>query len=68
VAPFKDEVNMKRVRCFVASVEYRDSVGQPHEETFPVNVEDYSTATTVAVSYVLQVLKLQDFELRIVGA
>jgi len=59
---------MKRVRHFVASVEYKNAEGQTKEETFPVNVEDYSTATAVAVSYVLQVMKLQDFELRIVGA
>lgn len=59
---------MKRVRSFVASVEFKDSMGQIREETFPINVEDYSTVTAVAVSYVLQVMKLQDFELRIVGA
>jgi hypothetical protein len=54
---------MKRVRRFVASVEYKNAEGQAKEETFPVNVEDYSIATAVAVSYVLQVMKLENFEL-----
>ena len=58
---------MKRVRRFVASVEYKNAEGQTKEETFSVNIEDYSVATTVAVCYVLQIMKLQDFELRIVG-
>jgi hypothetical protein len=59
---------MKKVRRFTASVEYRDAEGKNLEESFPVTVEDYATATALAESYVLQVMKLREFELRIVGA
>ena len=59
---------MKKVRCFVASVTYREIDGKDKEETFPVCVTDYSTAQSLALSYVLKILKLEDFELRIVGA
>jgi hypothetical protein len=59
---------MKTVRRFVASVTYREVDGKDREETFPVNVMDYSTAQSVAFTYVLQTMKLEDFELRIVGA
>lgn len=59
---------MKKVRCFVASVTYREIDGTDKEETFPVRVMDYATAQSVALTYVLQTLKLEDFELRIVGA
>lgn len=38
------------------------------EEIFPVYMEDYLAAKSLALSYVLQVLKLRDFELRMVGA
>jgi hypothetical protein len=59
---------MKKVRCFVASVTYREIDGTDKEETFPVHVMDYPTAQSVAFTYVLKILKLEDFELRIVGA
>lgn len=59
---------MKRVRRFIASVEYKNAKGQTREETFPVTVEDFTTATAVAERYVLEVLKLSDFELRMIGA
>jgi hypothetical protein len=59
---------MKKVRCFVASVTYREIDGTDKEESFPVRVADYATAQSVALTYVLQTLKLEDFELRIVGA
>jgi hypothetical protein len=49
-------------------VTYRDSVGLEVEETFPVVSFDPGAARDLALSYVLQVLKLTDFELRIVGA
>jgi hypothetical protein len=58
---------MKKVRCFVASVSYRED-GADREESFPVRVMDFSTAQSLALTYVLQTLKLEDFELRIVGA
>ena len=59
---------MKKVRCFVASVTYRENDGTDKEESFPVRVMDYATAQSVALTYVLQTMKLEDFELRIVGA
>ena len=59
---------MKRVRRFEACVTFRSPEGVQREETFPVLVEDYDAAKSTAISYVLQVLRLQDFELRIVGA
>jgi hypothetical protein len=57
-----------KVRRFTASVEYKDAEGKTKEESFPVTVEDYTTAKDLAETYVLQVLKLRDFELRLVGA
>jgi hypothetical protein len=59
---------MKRIRRFDACVTYRGPEGVDVEEIFPVYMEDYLTAKAIALSYVLQVLKLQDFELRMVGA
>jgi len=58
-----------KVRRFTASVEYKDAEeGKTKEESFPVTVEDYVTAKALAESYVLQVMKLREFELRLVGA
>jgi hypothetical protein len=59
---------MKRVRRFEACVTYRGPEGRDVEEIFPVYVEDYLTAKSVALTYILEVLKLQDFELRMVGS
>jgi len=59
---------VRKVRCFTASVSYRDKDGADQEETFPVQASDYSSATSRAFAYALLVLKLQDFELRMVGA
>jgi hypothetical protein len=59
---------MMKVRPFTASVTYRNADGQTTEETFPVRSSDYTAASRLAVAYILQVLKLQDFEMRIVGA
>ncbi|HEV2856719.1 MAG TPA: hypothetical protein VHC97_28285 [Thermoanaerobaculia bacterium] len=59
---------MKKVRRFVVSVTYRETDGTDREDTFPVQVETYEMARSVAFTYVLQILKLEDFELRIVGA
>jgi hypothetical protein len=59
---------VRRVRCFTASVSYQDKGGAKREETFPVNAPDYSSATSLAFAYALLVLKLKDFELRMVGA
>ena len=59
---------MKKIRRFTVSVEYKDTEGRSREEVFPVQVGDYSVAKAIAVSYVLQIMRLSDFELRIVGA
>lgn len=59
---------MRKIRCFTASVTYREVDGTDKEENFPVWVADYPTATSVALSYVLQILRLEDFELRVVGS
>jgi hypothetical protein len=58
---------MRRIRRFEAYVVYRSSSGEEREETFPVQVEDYEVAKTLTLKYILQVLKLKDFELRLVG-
>jgi len=59
---------MRRIRRFEACVTYRSLEGEEREETFPVQVEDYETAKSIALTYILQILKLRDFELRIIGA
>jgi hypothetical protein len=56
------------IRRFSASVSYRNQEGALLEEEIPVLAEDYDKANRLAFSYVLRVLKLRDFELRIVGA
>jgi hypothetical protein len=56
------------VRRFEASVSYRDAEGQEREEAFPVHAADPGLANRLAFTYVLSVLKLDDFELRVVGA
>ena len=53
---------------YLAVVTYRKGAGQETEETFPVKAPDRSSASDLALAYVLQVLKLEEFELRIVGA
>ena len=57
-----------RVRRFAASIAYTTPEGMTQEEEFPVRAADYATASRIAFDYVLKVLKLEDFELRIVGA
>jgi hypothetical protein len=56
------------IRRFSASVSYRNKEGTLQEEEIPVHAEDYERANHLAFTYVLQVLKLREFELRIVGA
>jgi hypothetical protein len=56
------------VREFVAIVEYRDLEGKLRNEEFPVRIDSYPAAKEMAERYVLEVMKLQDFELRIAGA
>lgn len=57
-----------RVRLFRAEVRHTDSSGADKEEIFAVYEADGGAAKSLAVAYVLQVLRLTDFELRIVGA
>ena len=52
---------------YSATVTYRDREGRMHEEVFPVRAYDHATAIDLAVAYVLRVLKLTEFELRVVG-
>jgi len=59
---------MPSVRRFEASVTYRDRQGQVQEEAFPIHARDFETANRMAFAYVLEVLKLDEFELRLVGA
>ncbi|MFL6196864.1 MAG: hypothetical protein ACJ75H_21955 [Thermoanaerobaculia bacterium] len=58
---------MRTVRSFAASVTFHHE-GQSHEEEFPVLAHDYDQATRMAFTYVLQVMRLGDFELRVVGS
>lgn len=53
----------KKVRRFEAEV-----TSGEHEECFPVFAYDYLAAKAMALSYVIQVLRLTEFELRIVGS
>jgi hypothetical protein len=59
---------MPPIRRFEASVSYRDRQGQAQEEAFPIHARDYEAANRLAFVYVLEVLKLDEFELRLVGA
>lgn len=56
------------VRRFAASVTYRSSRGEQQCEEFPVLAFDTAMANEMALAYVLRVLRLGDFELRVVGA
>jgi hypothetical protein len=59
---------MKKVRSFEAEVEYRDQQGMRCEERFPVRAVEFEAARDLALGYVLRILKLSDFELRLVGS
>jgi hypothetical protein len=56
-----------RVRLYAATVTYRDGDGRAHEESFPVHAHDHAMATEMALAYVLQVLRIREFELRVLG-
>jgi hypothetical protein len=56
------------IRRFSASVAYRAKDGAQQEDEFPVWSDSYAHAKELALAYVLQVLKLGDFELRLAGA
>jgi hypothetical protein len=59
---------MLKIRLYSASVAYRNSTGQMQEEEFPVRASDPAAASEIAFLYVRQVMKLEDFELRVVGS
>ncbi|HEX4497279.1 MAG TPA: hypothetical protein VIE43_16520 [Thermoanaerobaculia bacterium] len=61
-------VSMRKVRSFTAAVTYTDENAKEREEAFPVRAFDYSSATSLGFAYALLVLRLKDFELRMVGA
>jgi hypothetical protein len=46
----------------------QDGQGQSQEEAFPIHARDYETANRMAFVYVLEILKLDEFELRLVGS
>ncbi len=59
---------MKRTRQFTAYVVYKDQGGAEREESFPVLTHSFDKAKDTALRYVLNVLRIQDFELRMVGS
>jgi hypothetical protein len=59
---------MLKIRPYSATVAYRDSEGKMQEEEFPVSAVDNAEASDLAFLYVRQVMKLEDFELRVVGS
>lgn len=59
---------MARVRSFVAEVVFRDHEGRSREERFPIREKEYQAATSLAFQYACRVLKLSEFELRLVGS
>lgn len=56
------------VRLYAATVTFRDATGRDHQEAFPVVTSDHQSATRLATAYVLDVLGLQEFELRVLGS
>jgi hypothetical protein len=58
---------MSRLFRYRACVTYRGLQGETEEE-FPVVAFTPSEARDLAFAYTLRVLKLQDFELRVLGA
>jgi hypothetical protein len=59
---------MLKIRPYSASVAYRNATGQMQEVEFPVRASDPAAASEIAFLYVRQVMKLEDFELRVVGS
>lgn len=59
---------LNRPQLFAATVSHRDTLGQEHEESFPVRAAGREMACEMALQYVLEVLKLKEFKLRVVGA
>ena len=59
---------MLKVRAYSATVAYRNLDGKQQEEEIPVRATDSAEASHLAFLYVRQVMKLEDFELRVVGS
>jgi hypothetical protein len=62
------QIGQQRIRRYEAEVTYRDALGRDHEEVFPVRSRDHQEATRLAFAYAISVLRLGDFDLRIVGS
>lgn len=58
---------MPKILSYAASVTYVNADGKRQEDEFPLRESNYAAAQNLALNYVLQVLKLSDFELRIAG-
>jgi hypothetical protein len=56
------------VRRYEATVSFRDAAGRERQEGFPLVTFDHQGATRLAVAYVVDVLGLLEFELRVVGS
>ena len=56
------------LRLYSATVIHRDVDGRVHEQRFPIRAADNEKACEMAFDYVLEVLKLKEFELRVVGS
>ncbi|HYI84544.1 MAG TPA: hypothetical protein VEX11_15230 [Acetobacteraceae bacterium] len=59
---------MKKMRQFTAYVVYKDQGGAECEESFPIHTHSFDKAKDTALRYVLNVLRIEDFELRMVGS
>ena len=59
---------MKRLLTYAARLTFEEPRGHVHEDSFPVVASTHEEATRLAFVYVLQVLKLGEFELRVLGA
>lgn len=56
-----------KVRPYAATVAYHDSDGRRHEEVVPIRASDHAAAKDMAFTYAVEVLRLKDFELRVVS-
>ena len=56
------------VSRYEATVSFRDAAGLDRQEAFPLVTFDHQGATRLAVAYVVEVLGLLEFELRVVGS
>jgi hypothetical protein len=68
IGPVAMSPQRRNVFRYAASVTYRGPNGEDRLEEFPVFAADSTTANDLALAYVVRVLKLSEFELRIVGS